>query len=107
MKKLNPKIVIPVAALIVLVIVFFFFTEKGLLLRKKSGKMVQFNKPNTPIGAWQANISPEFTKDVFYRDTTYTAQVKNINGNDYALLSDGSVVKWNGYGWTAHNSINF
>jgi glucan phosphoethanolaminetransferase (alkaline phosphatase superfamily) len=107
MKKISPKVVIPVVVVVVVAILLYFFSQKGEILRSKKGTLVSFNKPTTPIGAWQANAASEDTKDVFFNGELYTAQFKTINGKDYALLPDGNVVVWNGNDWEIYNSVNF
>lgn len=87
----------PVILLIILIaaVLYFSFHRKGKeqLSKATNGRV----GGKTLLQLWQESTSTEFAKDVFFEGTTYHAAVKNINGVDYALLPNNSILEWVDY----------
>lgn len=100
MKKLfkNKKALIIISIVLILLVYYYFFSKKGVEKIANTASKVT-NQPQSPLMEWKRSTAVEFTKDVWFNNQNYIAQVKNIDGVDTALLSNEKVVFWNGSEW--------
>lgn len=84
--------------LIKLIVVVVILVVVYVWIRKRNSENKDPEKSNI-VKEWKKHPAQEFTKDVWFEDKTWVAQVKNINRYDIALLADGRLVIWDQNQW--------
>jgi hypothetical protein len=99
---MNKKALIySLGGLFLLAIIYFFFFKKGRkVVEDKIGRIIPISVNNgtskqmTPAEVWRSKVGQEFTKEVFFEEKLFRAQVKNYDNTDFALLADNRVLFW-------------
>lgn len=87
--KLSRKNIIIIIAIVAAIILL---SKKGKIIYKKVKDVANGNTEVTIDILWKQNSAAEFTKEVWFDGQLWQAQVKNIKGNDVALLANNKVV---------------